>query len=538
MTKVYPISAIQVPKILINDQELASHQEQLYVGDDTRIAQIGNANEIHKTWCEYTQNKSKLFFKTDEICLHVTCIHKREGAESLRDTARDLTNIDNEVDLYPSLASEKLEHEERAQKRWDTFSLILNDQPDECSWGKLLLHTFGTILIAFSVTLPFSLFPAHDLVKHPEFWYESVFHGTYTVVIHYGHVCCICGYLMNIRYTWKRRNILIICFIGSMVFHIFVHVASYILWTKVLVYQYPIPFFGVMLIATLVYFICIMIWINYPKQWRQNKQFQERMKYTVLYWFLGMGVIIYRLIATKIRDLQDEYLYQIILSLVLVLMREHFSWIVSKLIEKTTNGDAFSTRIILKYTILVSHSITMCIVIGSYISIVTSWVLVGVDFWFNLLVCARFIWLRKRSPERIQDQVDLLNSLCIAELVEFQAPLAFIMTYVVAYYGPNANLFGNISNDYWTFIPIEDINQNMKQVGFYFLVDFSSSIINAVALWLSCRINIFKVLLVIQKEFGLSFCVILGSYLNLVSTKNFLVIISNCRIIVGSGGDF
>ena len=59
------------------------------------------------------------------------------------------------------------------------------------------------------------------------------------------------------------------------------------------------------------------------------------------------------------------------------------------------------------------------------------------------------------------DLIETLQTLAIYELIEFQAPLSFMLVLGIAYYGPNGELYGNISNDYWTYSTIEDIQQTV-----------------------------------------------------------------------------
>ena len=94
------------------------------------------------------------------------------------------------------------------------------------------------------------------------------------------------------------------------------------------------------------------------------------------------------------------------------------------------------------------------------------------------------------------------------------------MTFGAAYYGPNASLFGNISNSYWAFIAIKDVHQMLQNMIMYFLADFSSLIISASVLWYYCHINIFKVFLGLQQEFWPGFSVLLGGLLVMVGSES------------------
>ena len=93
--------------------------------------------------------------------------------------------------------------------------------------------------------------------------------------------------------------------------------------------------------------------------------------------------------------------------------------------------------------------------------------------------------------------------------------LTYLMLTLMAYFGPNAELFGNISNSYWSYKSIEDLQETLENMMLLFLIDFSSTILSSIILWFSCRINLWKVFVLLQKEFRNAFCVSLG-YITLV----------------------
>ena len=102
-----------------------------------------------------------------------------------------------------------------------------------------------------------------------------------------------------------------------------------------------------------------------------------------------------------------------------------------------------------------------------------------------------------------------------------------MIVYVITYHGPNSRLFGNISNDYWAYKAIDNIGQDLENMMTLFLVDFLSIIISAIALWYTCKIDIFKSLGELQKEFWPGFCVIIGSNLIVVCFEIYCLNITN-----------
>ena len=44
-----------------------------------------------------------------------------------------------------------------------------------------------------------------------------------------------------------------------------------------------------------------------------------------------------------------------------------------------------------------------------------------------------------------------LKDLVLSETLEFIMPLAYLSCFIVAYYGPNADVLGNVKNGYWHY---------------------------------------------------------------------------------------
>ena len=81
-------------------------------------------------------------------------------------------------------------------------------------------------------------------------------------------------------------------------------------------------------------------------------------------------------------------------------------------------------------------------------------------------------------------------------------PLTYVAIVVIAYFGPNAELLGNIKLAIWTFQrPILDIETFAFKVCLLTVVDFLSLIINALILRMFCGVNLLKYIKDLQREF-------------------------------------
>ena len=128
----------------------------------------------------------------------------------------------------------------------------------------------------------------------------------------------------------------------------------------------------------------------------------------------------------------------------------------------------------------------------------TGYVLLGINFCLNLQLCYKSIrWNQKISVDILEvNSNQLFKNEALAELIlnetfEMIAPISFIGSYLVAFYGPNYQILGNVGCSYWTFEATENLNALLKTVLIMAFMDSGSAVISGFLLWKFCRINIF-----------------------------------------------
>ena len=145
----------------------------------------------------------------------------------------------------------------------------------------------------------------------------------------------------------------------------------------------------------------------------------------------------------------------------------------------------------------------------------------GADFVDNIYLSVKIVLLKKRNILDVDSQISLLQELALNEIVECTAPLAFLFSFLVAYYGPNSDLIGNMKSDLWQFRKVEEIEQFLANVLMIFFTDLSSLAVTALILWTFGRINLFLAIMAIQKEFNLIMLIILGHFVVMVRARLF-----------------
>ena len=189
--------------------------------------------------------------------------------------------------------------------------------------------------------------------------------------------------------------------------------------------------------------------------------------------------------------------FQWILVIILPLQRELNIYVVYKLYKKFSNADELVMKSFLNIHINAGHSLFLVIKIGSMATDVTTYLILGVEFLINLYSCYKIFKLH-RTKVTVLSQIRQLDSkkkeevqmLVVCEMMEILVPLVYLSTFLIAYYGPNANILGNIRNDYWQFTAVKDVETLMVNVFKMFFIDLCSILIGGMFLWKFCSVNL------------------------------------------------
>ena len=113
-----------------------------------------------------------------------------------------------------------------------------------------------------------------------------------------------------------------------------------------------------------------------------------------------------------------------------------------------------------------------------------------------------------------------VNELVLTERQSVHA-FTYLVLIIMAYFGPNAEVLGNIKLSIWQFQnPITDIKDYVFNVSLWLLVDLFSAVITGILLWYFCKINIMKVVNQLQRNYWIIFGVVEAYILMEVSSYN------------------
>ena len=99
---------------------------------------------------------------------------------------------------------------------------------------------------------------------------------------------------------------------------------------------------------------------------------------------------------------------------------------------------------------------------------------------------------------------DKVKAMVLTARTETLIPLIYMITLLMAYFGPNAEILGTIKLEIWHYDnTIDDIWASLYKIGLLWIVDIFCQIINSILIWKYCNISMFKILVDLQKELWL-----------------------------------
>ena len=91
-----------------------------------------------------------------------------------------------------------------------------------------------------------------------------------------------------------------------------------------------------------------------------------------------------------------------------------------------------------------------------------------------------------------KDKKQRIVTLILAETVEGLVPMCYAIELIMAYYGPNSNLIGNVGIGLWTYEEIEDIGRQLVVIFGMFGVDVLGALLNGINLSKYGNVNLIQ----------------------------------------------
>ena len=359
-------------------------------------------------------------------------------------------------------------------------------------WNGCYLFLILAISLLYSSLL--LVIPQHNAIESPEYWFELIF--IYISVIPLSLITILvqkCWICLRLRFIVSLGTTLRLFFAVVLGFNI-PYCLSYIIWTLWLKYNPPMPFAVVAGGYPMMIFCLGILWFEFPLELRFDKVHRKRICSFILslLWTMATMSFQFRVLAILFRNVPIEL--QWIMAIVLPISRQFNLFIHSKLLKRYSGVDNKMAAILIKISVGIGYSLFIAISLASATQM-TVFSILGVDFILNLYLCFKILKIQRKVSGTVDTDVEVqgnVQDLVINETIEVLIPLAYFSTFLIAYYGPNSNLFVGIRKSCWGINEIEDIGKVIIAGLEMFILDLSSAIISGLILYKYCSINLFQ----------------------------------------------
>ena len=358
-----------------------------------------------------------------------------------------------------------------------------------------LPNFYGVFIPAVAVlfTTLITLLPQHDVILNPKYWYEFLLPtnfgfapiATATTLIEYSIV-------MRRDQIWSL-NVFLKLFLSTSLGFTFTYVSIYVTWVHLLKYRHPMPFIGHCCLISTYILKCTTLWFLFPSNLRiNNKQYRHRLVAYLstfpLSILIGVG---YSNISSLFFRIPLDMQWS--MGLILPLFKEFIMFTYAKVLNKATGGDKLSTKIMTICCVGSVHSFSIALLLGSNVTSTTAYLVMFLDCIPNIRLFQTVMRLHHQGTRMAKAEQNVaFTCLALKEYFELAIPLAYCASFVVAYYGPNANILGNVQNDYWQYKKVENVVDRLRNNGIFFVIDALRGVMFGLFLWRFCRLNMFK----------------------------------------------
>ena len=475
------------------------------IKNENEAALVNSRKELIKDSNQFSPQKVQVMGKIKTQKEEIQIIPKRENCD--KNDLRSRECDDNAVCISVSNQSKK---EIRLDKSsisgaldqrnatLEEANIVNRPKATQVYYHMTLFYCLLIILCCILFSTPTTLMPLHDVIKFPQYWYEGMISLNLTYPIHW-----ICLFYLDAKKLHKVKSIAslssCIRMYAMMIFAYDVtYVIIYLIWTNVMNLNWPIPHEIQILGYPIYLFFLTTVWYQFPSNIRKNPEDKKRIRaYIYLYlWFMVM-TFQYTPFNKLLESVCPEWQWTLAFILPMIAMGNKN--VINKLVTKCAGCDDLYSVTYTSISVGAQHSTYIAITIGSLATKSTSYCLLLTKFLVDLHHCYKIIMMQNKISPGDQKMAQIIEgrdravaTLAMTEIMEVLIPLIYGINFMIAYYGPNSMVLGNIGNSYWQYNAVEDITNTLSSVSLMFLVDLVSGLFIGFILQALFSINLLK----------------------------------------------
>ena len=374
-------------------------------------------------------------------------------------------------------------------------SFLVVDFEKQGDWTSSL-YGIVILIVAVVLTFPTTILPHPDYLNKLATWPNSltlpviiktINYSTLVLLAHHFDYMLIMntGYAFSITKLWysMKTVTLITVMICTML-----HAVWFLLG-----YAFPIPFLAN--VVLLVVFIAVnsVLWFQFALPVWSNPILKKQFK-----WYIFIHIILlgwsqgYLLLAGVFETIPDRF--QPILALIFPILRHVMGKIYIHSTNKAKGQNESSAVVAVFYMTSVNHALFLSIVISSFATSITACLIAAIDTGLSVKSCFEIMILhRTYGPHARATKKKKVQGLVMKETFELLLPIIYSLAFTITYYGPNAEIMGNIKGEFWHYNnKVDDIMIPLSKIGLFIILDLLRVIFITFALWKWCNISLFS----------------------------------------------
>ena len=366
------------------------------------------------------------------------------------------------------------------------------------------LHVFSILGGCALAMSALTLIPRHNSILYQKYWYEMIFPIGFARFIWAAVKVLELGVLVG-KDKLVSIGLHLKIFFTSFLIHVTLFCFVYLFTTRIQGHNHPQPH---------VYTICFMptqiigIFSTpflLPRKHFEEEDFKQKMKMFILYelcWFMASFTKIF--LATMFTKLEHTDA-QCIIALLILISKRGTAFVISKVIHRLFGAENERANVLVAVSISVNYGFFAATKIAGA-RFATVFCMVALEILIQLKMSHQIFKLHKKvhvyGNETINsDKKKALLRLVLAELCEGLIHLAYIIGFVMAYYGPNSKLIGNVGNGDWHYEAVDDVSHTFRVMFGLFAMDLVSLSLNSAIVWMKSNVNIVQEFCYVLKKY-------------------------------------
>ena len=398
----------------------------------------------------------------------------------------------------------------------ETSKEIKTIDNDASYWN--IFHV-GTIVCISGIQLAVMvLVPRHNSIIYPSYWFEFPLIQCYTSIIATINIMTSI-YLFTNQKTLLDIAIFLKFYFGTVIINIANPIMAYFLWVIIAGKNHPIPFLGLIAFFASIPATLTGIFLAIPSHLLKdidfNRKLKTYLKYAVYWYFIHFQKDVLSIIFKKLPSN-----FQFVIAFIIPLLREGNKRFLSKLVRTMAGKEDERANVWMSISLNIHYALFITIKLAGAENITVFSIMI-IDFIFHLIYTYRIIRTDKNSIrngpnkdeceyERRKDKKQRILKLLLAETIEGIVPLGYATGFIMAYYGPNSMLYGNVGSGIWAYEVVEDIGRLLKVVFGMFGIDVLSVLLNGICLYKYGNVNLIQNFLQFLRKYWLLLGIKLG----------------------------